>query len=591
MNEHQLIRGTRVVVQLALVVSAATAGASLVPFDLLRSIADALAPDGDAATVDRSLHAALVAYARATAIAALVVAAPLLAGHPAIARRLPKRGAEYAPALVWPLVFAAVLAAVNLSYLDREVLDESTYVIMGSHVLDGHLPYLELFALKPPGIYLALAAVMSVFGESVLAVRFFGAVCLLVAAVSGYAIAVRRTTPLVAGASMAIFCALTAVPEFQGMPTQYLTLAAIMPACWLLVARRDRLWAAFLIGVLLSVATLTRTNIGFVALAVGLFFLWRWAAPRTDVPRPAMFVYALGGTLPLAPLLLAYWLADGLEILMLAVLGVPLHYASSQLGIPGALLQHVDNWLAFVREMPYIFLPATLFIGSGLAGPALCRARPSLRGSSGLLLVVLGAVSLSILNGQAFAGHLLQVLPLTMLLAGMGFATLLRQRAATTLLLGLYVALVGASLVRSGASAFGETAPARSSLAAIRDAAAAISADRCCGELVYAPHEHLVYWYLEQRPPSAIVHPSAINHAPIMTPLIAHGYVSEDEHARILRRAPGYIVLDPDKKESYLTPQQRRRIARTLQDRFRPWKRFGNLVVYKRTEPPASLTI
>ncbi|MYD87315.1 MAG: hypothetical protein F4018_20190 [Acidobacteria bacterium] len=76
-----------------------------------------------------------------------------------------------------------------------------------------------------------------------------------------------------------------------------------------------------------------------------------------------------------------------------------------------------------------------------------------------------------------------------------------------------------------------------------------------------------------------------------MTPLIAHGYVSEDEHARILRRAPGYIVLDPDKKESYLTPQQRRRIARTLQDRFRPWKRFGNLVVYKRTEPPASLTI
>ena len=42
----------------------------------------------------------------------------------------------------------------------------------------------------------------------------------------------------------------------------------------------------------------------------------------------------------------------------------------------GALPQHVDNWLAFVRKMPYIFLPATLFIGSGLAS-ALGEATPA----------------------------------------------------------------------------------------------------------------------------------------------------------------------------------------------------------------------
>ena len=102
-----------------------------------------------------------------------------------------------------------MLLGVRLWYLDFEGWDESTFIIMGSHVLEGHLPYLELFDIKPPGIFFALAGVMSVFGENLLAVRFFGTFCLLVSAIAGYAIAIRQTTPLIAGASMTVFCALT----------------------------------------------------------------------------------------------------------------------------------------------------------------------------------------------------------------------------------------------------------------------------------------------------------------------------------------------------------------------------------------------
>ena len=522
---------------------------------------------------------------RAIAVAAAIAAGSLLVGGQAVASRLATLRSRRALTLVWTVVFVIVLLGVRLWYLEIEGWDESTFIIMGSHVLEGHLPYLELFDVKPPGIFLALAGVMSVFGENLLAVRFFGTFCLLVSAIAGYAIAIRQTTPLIAGASMTVFCALTCADEFQPTMTEHLTIALMMPACWLLVARRDQLWGAFLVGVLLSAATLTRMNIAFVVLAVGGFYVWRFVRPRPGVPRLAIAAYGVGGALPLASLLLVYWLADGLDVFILSVFRVPLHYAFFQKGLAAVILGQAAFWMTCVRENPYIFLPATLFVGTGLATHAMGRGKGLLFGDNGLLLLVLGAVSLSILKGgEGFGHYLLQALPLVLLLAAVGFERLTTRRLGALLFLGLYVLTVGASLARFGGSSVERVRQglAPSERSRLRTAAELILEDRCCGELVYAPREHLIYWYLEQRPPSAVVHPSNVNRAALMAPLVAHGYVPEDEQRRILERNIGYIVKDPDRKEGFLTPEQRQRLTGTLQDRFYPWKNSGGLVIYKR---------
>ena len=587
-HEGSMAHDVRAVARLAFLVAAVAALGSLFSYEFLRAIADRLAPDGNAANLDLALHAAIVVNLRAIAVAAAIAAGSLLAGGPAVASRLATPRSRRTPTLVWTVVFVIVLLGVRLWYLDFEYGDESTYIIMGSHVLAGYLPYLELFDMKPPGIFFALASVMSVFGENLLAVRFFGTFCLLVSAIAGYAIAIRQTTPLIAGASMAVFCALTCASEFQPTLTEHLTIALTMPACWLLVARRDQLWAAFLIGVLLSAATLTRTNIAFVVLALGGFYVWRFARPRPDVPRLAIAAYGVGGALPLAPLVLLYWLAGGLDVFVLSVFRVPLHYAASQEGMAAVMLEQVSNWRSFVRNDPYIFLPATLLIGTGLATHAISRGKGLLFGDNGLLLLVLGAVSLSILKGGAAWGHyLLQALPLVLLLAAAGFERLTTRRLGALLFLGLYVLTVGASLARFGGSSVEQVrqglAPSQCSLLPrLRTAAELILEDRCCGELVYAPRDHLIYWYLKQRPPTVLVHPSSVNNPAIMAPLVAHGYVPEDEQRRILERNIGYIVMDPDRKVSHLTPEQRQRLAGTLQDRFYPYKNSGGLVIYKR---------
>ena len=210
--------------------------------------------------------------------------------------------------LIWIAVFTGLILVLELLDLYAEGWDESTFIIMASHVLEGNLPYLELYDLKPPGFFFVLAGVMGVFGENLPTVHLFGAFCLLVCATAGYAIAVRQTTPLMAGAAMTAFCALTYEVEGRQTLTEHLALAFMMPACWLLVARRQ-LWAAFLIGLLISAATLTRTNLAYVALALGGVYLWRCVKPRSETPGKAVAAYIAGGAIPLTCLLLAYWLA------------------------------------------------------------------------------------------------------------------------------------------------------------------------------------------------------------------------------------------------------------------------------------------
>ena len=486
--------------------------------------------------------------------------------HAAIFRR--KATVAAVAPLIWIAVFTGLLLVLELQDLYEEGWDESTFIIMASHVLEGNLPYLELYEMKPPGIFFVLAGVMAVFGENLPTVHLFGAFCLLVCATAGYAIAVRQTTPLMAGAAMAAFCALTYEVEFQQTLTEHLALAFLMPACWLLVARRQ-LWAAFLIGLLISGATLTRTNLAYVAVALGAVYLWRCVKPRSETPRMAVAAYIAGGALPLTCLFLAYWLAGGLNTLVMATVEAPLSYALSQLGVTEASYRQTMYWWGRIEELPFIFLPATLFIcGVALLGTS------AFRGDTGLLLVVFVAVSLSVVcSGAAWGHYLLQALPLAMILAVIGFGN--RPRGVA-LSLGLSILIVGGVAFEVGRSGF---VPYRSS--SMERMADVIRQDRCCGELVYASRHHLIYWYLNQSPPSRIVHPSAFTRTAFMQPLTARGYVARTEWWLIFERKIGYIVLDRRGYWRGYTVSQRRFLTDVLKG-FHLWMEDGQLAVYRR---------
>jgi hypothetical protein len=122
---------------------------------------------------------------------------------------------------------------------------------------------------------------MRVFGETLLVVRLFGDICVLIAAGATYFICRRNANPVESALAVLAMIAVTATDAFQPTMTEHVVIALVMVSVLLVVACRDSLWSAFCVGLLMSLATITRLNIALLVVALGAYYAWGliWGSP------------------------------------------------------------------------------------------------------------------------------------------------------------------------------------------------------------------------------------------------------------------------------------------------------------------------
>ncbi len=78
------------------------------------------------------------------------------------------------------LIFFLLVCFVRSSSFFKSVIDwdESVYLVMADHLLQGDIPYTKIWDNKPPGIYFLFALCQLVFGKTILAIRILA--CLAV---------------------------------------------------------------------------------------------------------------------------------------------------------------------------------------------------------------------------------------------------------------------------------------------------------------------------------------------------------------------------------------------------------------------------
>ena len=493
-------------------------------------------------------------------------------------------------------IFSIAIGATQLGSLEHEVInmDEATFIVMAKDVLNGNLPYVELFDLKPPMLFFMLAAAMASFGESLLTVRLFGALCVLTSCMAVFAVARRSVEPTPATLAALLLVAVQSVEYGQYLSTELPATAMLMAALWVLVARPGSLAAGAAAGLLMSLATLTRSNLGIVAVAFTVWFGVASLRPSLGVRRWAALAFVVAGLTPPVLLALIYWRADALPWLRLATIDVPLSYANltlSEIGWRtllngwGFLLQ---NW----RE-PLLFMPFTLATMVGLAvsvhdygmsspqrsQPA--HGKPPVHTRHELEWLTLGAVVVSVPMTGTFHHYWLQVFPICAVFSAYGLAWMLSKPRLRRIGYVLpAVALVGALAQTLPSAIKLATVPGTTSEKhTVRAAARAIAADRRQGDTVWAFRRHLVYWYLDagpleagRKPTSPIVHSNLLTEERVMAPLVAAGYVDEDELRRILSLRPTYLVTKVDASGNPVPPYARGKayaVADFLADHYR----------------------
>ena len=504
--------------------------------------------------------------------------------------------------MAWILVLALAVGVTQVGSLERESFtgDESTFTVVAAHVLDGELPYVKVFEIKPPMVFFLLAGAMAVFGESLWVVRALGDLCLLASCVAVFAIARRRTDFASAGLGALLLVAVHATEFAFETLTELPAMAMLMAALWLLLARRERWWAVAAAGLLLSLAVLTRSNLAIVAVALFAWLLAATLRPSLGAHRWAAGLFAAAGLLPVAGLVLLYWSADALSVLRLVNVEAALAY-SGHGGMGQALLQHGRVFLREALATPLLLLPflATLATGSvaclrsgqgsgpqGIGAPAPeqaaqaeapTHAGTAKRAELELLWLVCAAAFLSVLaTGEVWRHYWLQLYPLGAVFCAYGIAWLRSTAHLRWLGWLLPTAAIVGALAQTAPSAF-RLAVAPGQLTeghGIKAAARAIEAERRRGETIYAFGHQLIYWYLDMAPVSAIVHPSILAKKRLLRPLAEAGYVAEDEFGRILKLRPTYLVtaVQPTSRGAvplYLRGARAEAFSNLLRDHYR----------------------
>jgi 4-amino-4-deoxy-L-arabinose transferase-like glycosyltransferase len=466
-----------------------------------------------------------------------------------------KTGSSTTSVLLVAVYLLLLTTAVRLPFFFRDVInwDESTYILMGQSLLDGHLPYTDFWELKPPLLFLFYALFISIFGKSIISIRIAGALCVALVSFLTYLVGKTLWNHQVGIVGATLFIVMSSLlPTGQATMTEHIALVPLVSAFTLLVMQKPTARILFFAGILMAIASMVRLNLAYVAVIVGFFaVLEKPLRPRYYILQRGL-AYAAGSCLVIALTYLPYLVAGQPQIWWLSVILAPLSYANSQLSISEAFRQHtryIGTSLANIWGS--LFGISVLVWMGGLAGIPYLLAQwsnASQEQRRGVILLFLFFVgtALSILKGgAAFSHYLIQLVPFMALAAAVLLNALLvsRFRWLTT---GFVVLLLAVSLkpiiVEYQSLTSRIVAQKTLTYGPTYEIAAYLSQENPSKEPIYMMTDHIVYWFLDAKPLSKFVHPSVIAKEYLLKILVGADTSTEKEMAKILAQKPKFIV-------------------------------------------------
>jgi len=456
-------------------------------------------------------------------------------------------------------LIALLVLLTRVPYFFEYVIDvdESTYLLMGRSLLEGHLPYIQLWDAKPPLAFMLVAAFMAGPGNDVVQLRLWGSIMVFVSAMLVRSIARRSVDPRLATPAALLFvigCAVT--KSGQATMMEYVALPFLLGALRILVDAPVSAQRAFVAGGLVAAAALVRLNLGFVAPALGLMLLSRaWkTGPLREIGVAASF--AAGGCIVLGFVAFPYWVGGDLELFVGSCLGASVSHSATQTSWATALALAIERTLG-LRYSPGLgnraFILALLVWLPAMAGGAYVAWRYRSLGhprrhAVQVLGAALAAVALSIpLAGIFYEHHTLQLLPFAAILAAIAYQWLGRRgtaRRVTVLVAASMVAALALKPVPQQWKRVLDRAQAGELMAGpVKDLADYLH-PRCGPDCsVFLLIDHLGYWLLDKPLPTKIAHPSNLAVPYVYTLPGMRSRSPEEEFTAILAGKPAYVVI------------------------------------------------
>lgn len=433
--------------------------------------------------------------------------------------------------------------------------DESTLIIMGQGILDGFLPYEKIWQNKPPLAFALFAGAIQLFGKTVVALRLVGCLCVILTSYLVYRASYSITqNKLSAGVAALMSTSMTSLLEPE-IITEILCVVPLSAALLLLFSDDIKPVRAFMVGLLIGVAVMIRTNLAVVALAAGALIIFRSSLLPFSRLFARGFAYAAGVVLVIAATVIPYLIAGRVQLWFDSVVRAGIEFSSSRrslknlLDLAGAAFGIGPDGST---SHSILLLGVLLWIG-GFVGMSRCvgklrqLSQPSRNGIIASSVFLFGATISVAVTGPPFGHYLVQLAPWFAIFLGVAI-----ESRSTKVLRWLPGAGIGVVLV---AVAVGSTQKSYylllqrmeqgKSLAygAAYEIADYLQTEDASGRSFYMVSDHLVYWLLGAYPPTRLsTHPSNIAKPELVTVIEGPNATPESEMRKIVQERPDFIV-------------------------------------------------
>lgn len=472
---------------------------------------------------------------------------------------------------------------LRLPYFFDSVIgwDESTYTLMGQDLLNGHLPYTHLWEVKPPLVFLFYALFINLFGKSILAIRLGGVLVVFCAAFFVYKTG-RNLYNRKAGFYGAVLLIIyaTVFKDAQITLTEHLTLIPISLILFLLT-QKNTPRNIFLLGLLLGIITLTRTNLGYLFPAVGIILALDTI--KKGIFKTTINVLLLSSGFLVLPLVIgALYLSKGyLDLLIRSTVMAPLAYSTVYSQNFFYKTRGVAS-LIYTSVFSENFLIWILFLGGILTShfyPVRQKRIPIFK-----ILTLFSFALLSIIHsGRTYPHYLIQLLPFMALVAGFFLISLLATKIKILfLILALVFSLkpVVLKYTKVAKNVYQEQAFLTDTGYKVINY---LNQQRVSGEYVFFTVYHIGYWLTDTKIPTYYAHPSNLAKEFILKTVEGEEASTESELKEIFSKKPVFIIK-PEKIWYFdeFSPVGNQLLDEAIKEDYSLTEKIDDIFIYKR---------
>lgn len=463
--------------------------------------------------------------------------------------------------------------------------DESTFILLGQSVLDGHLPYTDVLDVKPPFLWYGFAVFIFLGGKTFLGVRTLGTIVVATIAYFSYRISKHQwdqRTGWIAGISWIILISLAS--GGQAVLSEHLALLFLGAGFTLLILYPQGLITFFAVGLLIAMSALVRLNLAYTEFFLGVYlfiriFITPQRKPQCKQQSLEFIAFCVGGSIVLVLLILPYVLTQNIPLLYTGFIRASLSY-TNQNSILSVLWSQFQKVIFLRPSVAAIVLSVVIFWALGVQGRWVWNHRRRLTETQRyfytLVAIFILSIEFSILRTGAFYSHYtIQFLFFISFLMAKPLEQVISDRLTSTKKLKHYLNISLGCVVLHYLLQYGlilslwitEGSPFYGASFYIEKV---IEEQQVQGKSLWIQTNHLAYW-LTNSPPAtpAIVHPSNFSKPFLLKAWYGQNASSLTELEKIIDRQPALIVSNGP-LETYLrdTPKAQLRLNTVVNEDY-----------------------